>query len=412
MVTIKDLGSFIIIEIITSSRTEILTFDKKTLKIKFDSEGTRVFFDDGIKKADFYSTSIVSPVYASFGDVVDGIITMILTMTGVVSGVGGSPSYELLSNKSSNMFADWNSTDKYPNVKTVKEYIDNSLTGLLDYRGGYDPLTTGGFPAVGGSGNAGAIKAGDTFIILSASILGMTSVIEGDMIIAKIDDATNDINDWDVLSTNVAYVPEDSAKKVTSVNVSSTDEEYPSAKAMYVALLGKVNAANLALSIIGNNLTLVGGNTIALPSNSASHNIISAYNQTNHGVVNANSFHNIAMPSLMGSLYVPVVGDVVEFSYNIEPVNAAGNYAVALGIGAVDVYNLYNNIHGLQHISHVFLYDGLAWRCSTLANGVLLYLTYCFLNFTETFNIGINNNAVTQNEYSLYDLILEIKHKI
>jgi len=124
------------------------------------------------------------------------------------------------------------STTKYPTNRLVKEYADGLVTGLLDYRGAYD-ASTNVWPSTGGSGDAGEILKGDMWIISTDGTLGIIEVQIGDSIIANADTPGQTDSNWDVLNSNISYVPEDQANKVTTINASSTDIEYPSAKAIY-----------------------------------------------------------------------------------------------------------------------------------------------------------------------------------
>lgn len=139
---------------------------------------------------------------------------------------------EAVANKSTDVNADGSSNVKYPSVKAVKDYADGLVVGLLDYRGAYD-ASTNLFPATGGSGTAGAVLKGDTWVISVAGTLGGTAIQVGDSIIANVDTPGQTAGNWNTLNTNIGYVPEDSANKVTSVSGASTDVQYPSAKLLY-----------------------------------------------------------------------------------------------------------------------------------------------------------------------------------
>jgi len=129
----------------------------------------------------------------------------------------------------------------YPSVQAVKTYADGLVTGLLDYRGGYD-ASGNVFPSSGGSGTAGAIMKGDMWVISVAGVLGGTAIQVGDSIIANVDTPGQTDANWNKLNSNISYVPEDSANKVTSISGASTDVQYPSAKLLYDQLALKVTA--------------------------------------------------------------------------------------------------------------------------------------------------------------------------
>lgn len=120
----------------------------------------------------------------------------------------------------------------YPTVKAVNDAITTAVVGLLDYRGSYD-ASTNLFPATGGSGVAGAILKGDFYIVSVAGTLGGTAVTAGDLIIALVDTPAQTASNWDLISHDINYVPENAANKVTSISGASTDTQYPSAKLLY-----------------------------------------------------------------------------------------------------------------------------------------------------------------------------------
>jgi len=120
----------------------------------------------------------------------------------------------------------------YPSQKAVKTYADSLVVGLLDYRGAYD-ASVNTFPASGGSGTAGAVLKGDMWILSVAGTLGGVAVQIGDSVIANVDTPGQTAGNWDILNSNIAYVPEDVANKVTSISGASTDTQYTSAKLVY-----------------------------------------------------------------------------------------------------------------------------------------------------------------------------------
>lgn len=149
----------------------------------------------------------------------------------------GDAQYEVLTNKSTDT-ALGSSNTLYPTQNAVKTYADSLVVGLLDYRGAYD-ASGNTFPASGGSGTAGAILKGDTWVISVAGTLGGSAIQIGDTIIANVDTPGQTDGNWNKLNTNISYVPEDSANKVTSISGASTDTQYPSAKLVYDQLATK-----------------------------------------------------------------------------------------------------------------------------------------------------------------------------
>lgn len=95
-----------------------------------------------------------------------------------------------------------NSDNNIPTEKAVKTYVDSSVAGLLDYRGGYD-ASNNQYPSTGGSGSAGAILKGDAWSVTVNGILNSQPVKVGDMIIAKVDTPNQTPANWDVLAVSV-----------------------------------------------------------------------------------------------------------------------------------------------------------------------------------------------------------------
>ena len=119
----------------------------------------------------------------------------------------------------------------YPSQKAVKTYVDGLVAGLLDYRGAYD-ASGNVFPSSGGSGTAGAVLKGDMWVISVAGTLGGTAVQIGDSLIANVDTPGQTAGNWNVLNSNISYVPEDVANKSTDGTMAAnSDTLYPSQKA-------------------------------------------------------------------------------------------------------------------------------------------------------------------------------------
>lgn len=214
-------------------------------------------------------TGIVLTLPATTGTLVTGGGTASGTNTGdnatnsQYSGLAASK--EDVSNKATS-FGTVNDT-LYPSVQAVKTYADALVVGLLDYRGGYD-ASGNVFPSTGGSGTAGAVLKGDMWVISVAGTLGGNAVQIGDSIIANIDTPGQTGANWNTLNSNISYVPEDSANKVTSISGASTDVQYPSAKLLYDQLAlkgsGTVTSVGTGAGLTGGAITTTG--TVALNS--------------------------------------------------------------------------------------------------------------------------------------------------
>lgn len=138
---------------------------------------------------------------------------------------------ELLTNKSTNVTTDGTSNIKYPSVKSVKDYADGLVVGLLDDRGNFD-ASDDIFPSTGGSGTAGAIMKGDLWFIDTEGTLGGNLVVVGSSIRALVDAPGQTSANWSILNVGLGYVPENVANKSTNPSLGTSDTLYPTQKAV------------------------------------------------------------------------------------------------------------------------------------------------------------------------------------
>ena len=136
-----------------------------------------------------------------------------------------------------------NSDTIIPSQKAIKTYVDGSVAGLLDYRGGYD-ASGNTYPVAGGSGTAGAVLKGDMWIISVAGTLGGEAVQVGDSIIANVDTPAQTASNWSHLNANISYVPENVANKVTSFQAIPDNTHYASEKLVKDSLDAKAPLAS------------------------------------------------------------------------------------------------------------------------------------------------------------------------
>ena len=120
-----------------------------------------------------------------------------------------------------------NSDTIIPSQKAIKTYADALVSGLLDYRGGYD-------------------ASGNTYPV--AGTLGGEAVQVGDSIIANVDTPAQTASKWNHLNANISYVPEDVANKVTSFQSTPTDTAYASEKLVKDSLDAKLAITKKATS--------------------------------------------------------------------------------------------------------------------------------------------------------------------
>lgn len=122
---------------------------------------------------------------------------------------------------------------------SANSYADNLVVGLWDDRGSFD-ASVNTYPTTGGSGTAGAILKGDIWtlsvIATSGPLIGYTM---GTTIRALVNTPAQTGSNWALSGVGLGYSPENAANKVTSVSVSSTDIQYPSAKLLYDQLILK-----------------------------------------------------------------------------------------------------------------------------------------------------------------------------
>lgn len=184
---------------------------------------------------------VISAAGGASGDVVgpasavDENIAVFNLTTGKIIKDGGKKiaDLELIANKSTDVVTDGASDTKYPSVKAIKDYADSLVSGLLDYRGAFD-ASGNVFPSTGGSGVGGAVLKGDMWIISVAGTLGGEAVQIGDSVIANVDTPGQTASNWNILNSNIAYVPEDVANKKTSMTGNETSNIfYLTAKAIY-----------------------------------------------------------------------------------------------------------------------------------------------------------------------------------
>jgi len=166
---------------------------------------------------------------------------------------------ENLSNKSNDIATDASSTTKYPSVKAFKDYVDGSVAGLLDYRGGYD-ASGNTYPTTGGSGTAGAVLKGDMWIISVAGTLGGEAVQIGDSIIANTDTPGQTAGNWNHLNGNISYVPENVANKETTALDTSTTK-YPCNNVVKEAVDAKQDSLGYTAENVANKKTSLTDNS-------------------------------------------------------------------------------------------------------------------------------------------------------
>lgn len=156
---------------------------------------------------------------------------------------GTNSNVELIARKVSDILTSALPNTDYASVTAIRAYVDSRVVGALHYVGTTN-ASTGVYPTVG-SGISNIVSKGDTYIINVAGTLGGIDYQVGDFIIANIDNPGQTSTNWDNVNTNITYIPEDRDNKITTIDVSSTDVQYPSAKAVYIKLNLKADKSNV-----------------------------------------------------------------------------------------------------------------------------------------------------------------------
>lgn len=88
-------------------------------------------------------------------------------------------------------------------ASAIQIAIANQIGSAKSFRGGYN-ASTNLFPVTGGSGVAGAVLAGDVWVITTGGTLGGTVVSQGDTLIALVDTPGQTAGNWSVNANGVA----------------------------------------------------------------------------------------------------------------------------------------------------------------------------------------------------------------
>lgn len=100
---------------------------------------------------------------------------------------------------------------------TIEPFSTGTAGAAMSFQGGYD-ASTNLFPATGGSGPAGAIDQGDTFVVTVGGTLGGTVVVPGDLIIARIANPGQVAGNWVLVENAGSYVPYTGANATVDLN--------------------------------------------------------------------------------------------------------------------------------------------------------------------------------------------------
>lgn len=98
----------------------------------------------------------------------------------------------------------------------AKAYADLILASAVSLRGGYD-ASGNAWPTTGGTGTAGAIKAGNLWFVSAPGTLGGKSVVVGDSFFAVTNNPGQTNANWCVLDTNLGFVPEEAGTAAAAI---------------------------------------------------------------------------------------------------------------------------------------------------------------------------------------------------
>lgn len=240
----------------------------------------------------------------------------------------------------------------------LKAYIDNSVAGLLDYRGVYD-ASTNTYPTTGGSGPSGSILKSDTWVVSVAGILNSQPVKVGDMIIAKIDNPAQTPANWNVLAVSVynnsisnsllAQMPSNTVKMNATGNVANPQDV--SINTAFNQSF-EVNTANIKMDGI---VSVGASNNIARadhihPSDTTKQNLISG--ATADDIVTTNSLGQVidsgktfSTDTSLSSNSNSKIPTEQVVKYNVDYLNNRINN-LPVGAGEGNLYFLTNDING------------------------------------------------------------------
>lgn len=95
---------------------------------------------------------------------------------------------------------------KYPTTQAVAAYVNSRLISVITDCGNWD-ASGNVFPNLGGTGPDGTVMKGNLWFVSVPGILAGKAVEKGDTFRALEDFPAQDANKWDVLETNLGYVP-------------------------------------------------------------------------------------------------------------------------------------------------------------------------------------------------------------
>lgn len=337
---------------------------------------------------------------------------------------------ENVANKDTDVTLSANSDTKYASQKAVKAYVDGLVANAVRLIGGWD-ASVNLFPATGGSGVAGAILKGDSWIITVAGTLGGQSVIAGDTILAIVNTPAQTSANWNILDTNISYVPEDVANKDTDGTLSTnSDTRYPSQKAVKTYADTKQTALGFTPENVANkdtDGTLTANSDTKYPSQKA----VKTYADTKQSALGftpenvANKDTDVALTANSDTRYASqkaiktyVDAKVIDSIADSDTTHAPSRNAVfdALALKAVDANVVHTtgdeNVGGVKNFTSVTSFSDGAVSTPSIAHAGDLNTGFYFpsadtiavvangaeaMRVTSTGNVGIGDTAPDNN---------------
>lgn len=227
-----------------------------------------------------------------------------------------------------NLYADASSSMQPVTFQQLVAYTN----GLYDLRGGYN-ASTNLFPAIGGSGTAGAINKADVFIITVAGTLGTTAVLPGDEITSLVDSPGQTPTNWNIVNHDLGYTPITNVLTAGYVLVGNGSNI-----ATGVAISGDITINTSGVTAIGNSKVLNAMiDTVAWSKITSTPTTISGYGITDavsNSLLSTKIYvgngSNIATAvNISGDATISNTGALTVASIGGKTVSLAGNFTMS-----------------------------------------------------------------------------------
>ena len=300
-----------------------------------------------------------------------------------------SSSYERQSNKSLDVENDQTSDDKYPSVRSIKSYVDTLVASVINDQGNWD-ASSNTFPT-SGSGYSGEVLKGNIWFVSVPGVLKGQNVIIGDSFRAAADNPGQTPTNWNILDTNIGYIPENVTFRRNNLIPDGTGRYYSTTDAVIGGLATKQNVIR--------RLTTTQRNAISTPTvefmiYNTTNNLLETYNGVKW--VSQNGYFAVSS-SVEGTVYVDTYATVPSMSlspgqgvykvdFNSEYSYVEGNIVQIAG-GHLDTLYTDLNTRTVTSTSHSLAFG----NGEVLLPGVYAVNGAVSVTGTLTFN-GLNNS--------------------